>query len=107
MKLAVTLNDFVPAARNRKIKQTDSGQCAADHDRRLNDVRPDDRLNSAERCVDRSQKHNRDDCADVDEKCFSLIRPDATNHFVAEREGNRCDVQARARREQSCEKENG
>ena len=60
MKTAVTLHDFVPAAGNREVKQPERDERAADHDRSLDQIGPDDRLDSAERRVNRGQNDDGD-----------------------------------------------
>ena len=75
----------MPTPGNREVKQTDGHHRTPDHNRGLNHVGPNDGLNTAERGVYRGQQHNGDDRADVDEKRFGLVRPNAANHFVAER----------------------
>ena len=107
MKPAVELGDFVPASGNRAVKQTKRNQCAAHHDGSLNEIGPNNRLDSADGSVDRSQDHDHDRRADVDEEGFSLSRPRAANHFVSEHECNRGDVKPCARSEQAGEHENG
>ncbi len=72
MKSAVALDDFVPAAGNREVKQTERDQRTADHDRGLNEIGPNDGLDSAERGVDRSQNHDDNGRADVNEERFGL-----------------------------------
>ena len=52
---AVAPDDFVPATRDLRVKQTDRGQRAANHDRGLDEIGPDHRFDAAERRVDRGQ----------------------------------------------------
>ena len=107
MKPTVALHDLVPAAWDGRVQQTEGDQRAADHKGSLDDVCPDDGFDSTQRCVNRCQKNNRDGCSDVDEKCFSLIRPHTSHHFVGQRKCDCSDIQPRAGREHAGEKENG
>ncbi len=59
-KPAVALHDFVPAAGNGRVKQAERNQRAADHDRSLNEIGPDDGLDSAERRVNGGQNDDGD-----------------------------------------------
>ena len=101
---AVALHDLVPAAGNREVEQTERDECAADHDRGLDDIGPDDGLDSAERGVDRGQNDDDDSCADVNPQRLRLVRSGSGDHFISKRKSDGGDVQARARCEQPCEK---
>ena len=69
---AVPFNDFVPAAGNGRVEQTERDERAADHDRSLDEISPDDGFDSAERGVDRGQDDDRHCCADVNPERFRL-----------------------------------
>ena len=82
----------MPAAGNREVKQTERDQRAADHDRSLNEIGPNDGLDSAERGVDRSQNDDDNGRADVNLERFGLARSRAADHFVSERERDGRDI---------------
>src|SRR5689334_5177430 len=51
MKSAVELGDFLQAARDCEIEEAESGQGASNHDRSLDEISPNDRLDSAKRRI--------------------------------------------------------
>src|SRR5438552_151489 len=107
MKSAVQLDNFVPAARNGEVKQGERGERAANHDGSLNEIGPNDRLDSPDGSVDRSENDDHNGRADINKKSFSLPGPRAANHFISEHERDRGDVKPCARSEHAGEHENG
>src|SRR5216110_2145245 len=103
----VELHDFVPASGNRAVKQAERDQCTAHHDGSLNEIGPNDRLDSADGSVDRSENDDYNGRADINKKSFSLPGPRAANHFISEHERDRGDVKPCARSEHAGEHENG
>ena len=89
---AVARNDFVPAAGNRRVKQAERNQRAADHDRGLNEVRPDDGFDAAECRVDSGQNDDGNRRADINNERLGLSGAAARNHLVSESKRDRCDI---------------
>ena len=107
MKSAVALARFRASRRewrNRAIPTRD--ERAADHDRGLNEIGPDDGFDPAKRGVDRCQNDDHDGRADVNQRVSRLARANAANHFVGERERDGRDVKSRAGCEHAREHEN-
>ena len=52
---AMTLNDLMKTTGYGEVKQPQSNERAADHNRRLNEVGPDDGFDSTQRCIDGRQ----------------------------------------------------
>ena len=87
--------------RGLRIKQRKRHQRAADHDRGLDEIGPDDRLDSTERGVNRRQDDDHDRGADINPQSFRLAWPRAADHFVGERERDGRDIKPRAGGEQT------
>ena len=96
----------MPAARDRRVKQADRNERAADHDRGLNEVRPDDGFDAAERGVNGRQNDNGNRRREVNPQSLSLVWSSAADHFVGQSEGDGCGIQPCARREQPGNHEN-
>ena len=58
LKCAVALHDLVPAAWDGEVKQCKRNQRAPNHDRGLNQIGPDDSLDTTKRRVDGGQNDN-------------------------------------------------
>ena len=107
MKSALELGDLMEPAGNGRVKQTERDERAPDHDRSLNQIGPDDGLDSAERGVNRGENDNGDGRADINPECLRLVRANAADHFVSEGERDGRDIQPRAGREQARDHEHG
>jgi hypothetical protein len=103
----VALHNFVPAARNGRVEQAERDQRASNHDRSLNQIGPNDRLNPTESCVNGREYDDRNRGTDVDPESLSLVWPSAADHFVGKRECYGCHIQPRSGREQTRNHENG
>ena len=97
----MALHNFVPAARNRRIKQTKRDECATNHNRGLDQIGPDDGLDAAERGVNRRENDDDNRGTDVNPERLSLVWSSAADHFVGERERDGRDIQSRPGREQA------
>lgn len=106
MKIAAALHDFVPAAGNRGVKQAKRDQRAPDHNRRLNQIGPNDGLDSTERGVDRGENDDCDRGTEVDPERLGLVGPRPADHLIGQGESDGCDVKPRPGREQTRDHEN-
>ena len=101
-------DDLVPAAGNREVKQAERDQRAADHDRSLNEICPDDGFDSTKRGVDRGQNRRSQPSRRYKSRASAIgLGRTPLNHFIGEGEGDGRDVQARTGGEQARDHENG
>ena len=73
----------------------------------MDEIRPDNGFDSAERGVNGGENNDRDGRSDIDEKRFPLVRLRATDHFVSQSERDGGEIQTRTRGKQPRDHENG
>ena len=72
LEWAVAFHDFVPTAWNSGVKQAKRDERASNHNRSLDEIGPDDGLDSTERGVNRRENDDGNGGADVNPKRLGL-----------------------------------
>ncbi len=96
-----------PAAGDVAEQRVNREPECAEHDRGLDDIGPDDGLDPAQRGVDRSDRGEEGECADVDPDLLERLQLGAGRHFKSEHEHDRGDVEPRAAGQRARDEENG
>src|SRR4051812_12830557 len=107
LEWTAAFHDFMPAAGNSRVKQTERDQGTPNHDRGLNQIGPDDGLDSTEGSVNGGENNDGNRSAEVNPESLNLIWSSAADHLVGQGQRNGCDVKPRAGGEQTRDHENG
>ena len=112
VRLEVRLHRGQPA-RNGTVQDEHGQQCAAQHDRSLDEIRPDDGLDPAERRVDGGQHDHADARKQVDQEepvrvgGHGGVEDAAGSQFVNKYQRDGRHVDARPRRQHACDQKHG
>ena len=90
------LQRAVPTAGDRVQQRPNRKSQRAEHDGGLDHVRPDDRLDAAQRGVERGGCRQKRECADVNPDLLQRFERHAGDHLIAEHQHDRRHVEARA-----------